>query len=112
MTLDTVAPPEITSPHANLPNQWVNTTSHKVGYVRAKCSPLNVHYLVPFTGDASERMAYLKVMIGATGCTSAGENRKNLYAIRRALYEEASAIAETEEDRKTVEWQRYLYEDL
>ena len=99
-----ISPPETTSPHADLPDQWVNATAHKEGYVRAKRSPLDVNYLVPFAGDASERMAYLKVMIGATSCVSAGDSRKNLYAIRRALYEEANAIAETEEERKTVEW--------
>ncbi len=59
--------------------------------------------LKPFAGTRGERLEYLGRVISSTSCGSAGASYKNLYRLRRAVYEEAIALAQTPEEKKRAE---------
>ncbi len=70
-------------------------TAYKPGY-EGKLFEEKIYHLKPFTGGRGERLRYLRRMSGAIGCGSSGESEKNLYLLRKAIYEEAKQIARTD----------------
>ncbi len=107
-----IAPPEITSPHRNLLGQEVYVIAHKAGYERAKESPRGIKYLLRFDGDPSERLRYLKTLNLAVSCGAAGDSKKNLLPLQRAMYEEAKSLVSTNEDKKILETLLWSVEHL
>lgn len=80
--------------------------THKPGYERSPerdgtAGEYDV-VLQPFTGTKEERLKYLQRVNSATGCGSAGESKKNLLPLAKALYEEALGLAKTEDEKKIV----------
>lgn len=69
----------------------------------------NMVYLRPFTGGRGERLQYLDRVISSTSCGDKSTHQ-NLYRIHRAVYEEARAIAQTEEEKKQVERLKWIAE--
>ncbi len=78
--------------------------AYKEGYIWPRKQPGDGNeYLIPFRGTREERFAYLERMLSATNCADAGVSYKNLYRIRKAIYEEAMKIA-VNDDEKKVAW--------
>lgn len=71
----------------------------------------DVVYLAPFKGDVKKRFEYLDRVISGASCGGAGESRKTLYRLQRALYEEASTIAQTADEKRYAESYKELAED-
>jgi hypothetical protein len=72
----------------------------------------NIRYLQPFTGGKEERLRYLQRINNATDCSSAGESKKNLLPLAKALYEEALGLVSTEDDMKIVNNLRFSMENI
>lgn len=89
---------------------------YKPGYEEMKGSHVvqggktDISYLAPFKGTREERMRAL----WSTGiaCESAGNSARNLIPLYRALYQEASGISQTKNDRQIVDALLYELEKL
>lgn len=83
------------SPYGDIAHrQWV-AMAYKPGYELAGGKKGEV-VLKAFNGAQEERLKYLRRINRATSCGSAGESEKNLYSLRKAVYEEAKQIAKTD----------------
>jgi hypothetical protein len=67
-------------------------------------------WLKPFTGGRGERFKYLDRVISNTSCGDK-DTYKNLYRITYAVYEEAKAIAQTEDEKRHAERFKDLADD-
>lgn len=65
-----------------------------------------------FNGTQGERLEYLLRVSSATRCGTADESEKNLFPLKRALYQEGAAIASTKEDQEKVETLLFGLESL
>ncbi len=82
----------------------VMEVGYREGFIRPKRSPHdNNVYLIPFHGTREERFAYLERLLSATTCADAGVSYKNLYRIRKAIYEEAMKLAISKEEKELAE---------
>lgn len=84
------------------------TDVHKPGYERSSehhgtRTGEYDYVLKPHAGTREERLKYLLKINRTTGCNSASESEKNLFPLRKAVYEEAEQLTKTSEDRKTLE---------
>ena len=87
-----------------------------MGYAEMKGSHVvqggktDISYLALFKGTMEERMRAL----WSTGvaCESAGNSARNLIPLYRALYQEASGISQTKNDRQIVDALLYELEKL
>lgn len=93
----------------NVRPEDVIIAAHKPGYRESERYEKNVQYLQPFTGGRGERLQYLDRVISSTSCGDKSTHQ-NLYRIHRAVYEEARAIAQTEEEKKQVERLKWIAE--
>lgn len=59
-------------------------------------------YLKPSAVERKMRLDYLWHVNRMTDCLAAGDGRKNVLPLKRAIYREAFDIAETEEDKQAV----------
>lgn len=85
------------SPYGNISDRTWLSWAHKPGYQYARVQRTKrIDILQPFIGGREERLKYLRRANGATSCGSAGESEKNLYPLRKAIYEEAKQIAKTD----------------
>lgn len=109
------------SPWQKEANEWqrkikrgvVYIFAYKRGYAFVNTKADNTVYLEPFRGTREERLKYLKRVDGGSGCGSAGESAKNLAVLRKALYEEALAVASGKgEDQRILESLLYGLEIL
>lgn len=60
-------------------------------------------YLATFKGTTTERLEYLSRISGTSSCGSRNDSEKNLIPMRKALYEEAKTLAQTEREKQIVE---------
>lgn len=60
-------------------------------------------YLKPFTGTRGERLKYLERIEYATRCPSAKESEKNFLPFYQALYDEATRLAVTRDEKKIAD---------
>lgn len=80
------------------------TIAYKSGYEWSQLlSHEGLTYLRPFAGSRGAQMEYLRRVLRATNCASAGISAKNLHLLYRALYEDAKKIAVTKDDKEFVE---------
>lgn len=88
-------------------------TAYKPGYAwpTKPSQKEEIVYLTAFKGGTNERLDYLSRVISATSCVSAGESYKNLYRVKRAVYEEARTVAQTADEKRRAERFRELAED-
>src|SRR6266566_6673967 len=70
------------------------------GIPTAPSQKREVFLLKPFTGTREERLR--AVWSSGVQCGSAGESRKNLIPLYRALHEEAMSLAQSQEGKKIV----------
>jgi hypothetical protein len=78
--------------------------AYKSGYEWSQLfSHDGITYLRPFGGSRGARMEYLRRVLRATDCASAGISAKNLHLLYRALYEDAKKIAVTKKDKEFVQ---------
>ena len=87
-------------------------TAYKPGYQLAQSYPANNPLLKSFAGTREERLKYLERLSSATRCGEAKESEKNLLPFKKALYEEAHAIAVSKEDKEIVETLLFGLESL
>lgn len=87
-------------------------TAHKAGYEWSSVFSENVQYLKPRTGSVDVRLIYLLRVSSATRCGEAKASEKNLLPLKKALYQEASAIASTPEDKEKAETLLFGLESL
>ncbi len=88
-------------------------SAHKAGYEFVKTEADYTAHLKAFNGTRAQRLKYLKRVDSGTGCGSAGESAKNLSVLRKALYEEALAVASDKgEDQRILESLLYGLEIL
>jgi hypothetical protein len=82
-------------------NPYVYLSAHKPGYAESYISSkMETRHLKPFTGGREERLR--KIIGAAVTCGQAGESKKNLLLVYRALYEEARQLAITKEDKQVL----------
>ncbi len=79
--------------------------AYKEGFIKPQVMNYNGYdYLMtPFRGTREERFAYLERLLSATTCADAGVSYKNLYRIRKAIYEEAMKLAISKEEKELAE---------
>lgn len=82
------------------------------GYVRSEVFKRNIRYLKPFTGTGKERFKYLERVFGSTGCGTNDGSNKNSIPFMKALYDEAKSIAQTQEEKRMLEFFLYAIEKL
>lgn len=71
------------------------------GYDRTEDYKKNVRYLEPFKGTGDERLKYLMNLSYGADCY--GANEKPLFALQKALYQEAKRLAVTPQDQDGVQ---------
>lgn len=82
-------------------------TAYKPGY-EGKLFEEKIYHLKPFTGTRGERFQSLWRVVSATGCSSAGRTRRNLYPLYKAVYEEAKPLATTDEEKQRLQMIREI----
>lgn len=94
----------------NVSPRYVDVTVYKPGYQQTLCdaegqaNKLVIYNLEPFEGSQKERLEYLTFrVISGTSCRDAGESYMNLYLLRHAVYQEATAISISTEDIRISE---------
>ncbi len=91
---------------AALPGQGAEpvVTVYKQGFQQSGMYGRNrdTQYLKPSVQERKARLDYLLHLNHMTECHAAGDSRKNLLLLKRALYEEALNTAVTEDEKETV----------
>src|SRR3989344_3963881 len=82
------------------------------GYVRTEAFKQNIRYLKPFTGTREERFKYLTRIFGSSGCGTNDGSDRNSIPFMKALYDEATSIAQTQEEKRMLEFFLYAIEKL
>ncbi|MDH4191280.1 MAG: hypothetical protein OEW21_13900 [Betaproteobacteria bacterium] len=82
--------------------------AYKAGYgwPRQPSQDQEISLLAPFKGTVEERFKYFDSVTSNTRCSHHAEIRKHLYWPWMTLYEEASGIAVTAEQKRNAEWLR------
>ena len=63
-------------------------------------------FMKKFEGTTDERFKYFRELMASLICSNAGISKRNAYPLHREVYFEAKKLAETDEQRETVEWLR------
>jgi hypothetical protein len=93
--------------------ETVIITAYKLGYQSTRVQRTKgVTYLQPFAGTREERFKYLERVFGASGCGTNDGSDKNSIPFMRALYDEAKSIAQTQEEKRMLEFFLYAIEKL
>lgn len=88
--------------------------AYKAGYdlPSAVSGKHGVEYLKPFKGERADRLEFLTFrMVSGTSCNNAGDSYKNLYRLRRAVYEEAAVLAQTPAEKERAERIKEIADD-
>ncbi len=102
----------------NISPRYVDITAYKPGYqfsprqIGEESELKGVFYVEPFTTRSSKRLDYLTTLSATTVCGEARESNSNLLLLKKAIYREATAVAETPQDRGQVEIIRFGLESL
>ncbi len=100
------------SPYGNIADRTWLSWAHKLGYQYARVQHKGIDILQPFTGTGEERFKYLERVFGSTGCGTNDGSNKNSIPFMKALYDEAKSIAQTQEEKRMLEFFLYAIEKL
>ena len=67
-----------------------------------------IWHMKKFIGNTEKRFEYFKSLPPALLCTGAGKSLKNAYPLYEAVVYEAKRLANTEDQKQTVEWLRRI----
>lgn len=95
-------------------------TVYKVGYSHfmesrygeSEDTKKNIYFLKAFKGSREERLKYLNRVSNATECASAGDSYASLLPLRRAVFEEAQPLAQTQAEKELVDAFLFNLEDM
>jgi len=97
--------------HANLLDKEIFIDAYKPGYVRSQeyykqqSYRQGIELMEVFKGAREERLKYLMHMSGIASCDRDGD-KNILFAVQKALYQEANRVAVTPQDKDSAQWIR------
>lgn len=97
--------------HRRIRYKYIQVDAYQPGYEWSGTSE-GVQYLAPFIGSREQRFKYLERVFGSIGCGADDDSDRNSIPFLKALYREAKDFAQTQEEKRVLEFFLYGLEKL